>query len=480
METYRQNFRKADEILRHNILDYAVNDREALTALAENNLAWAGEEPARYEEARAAYARLIARYGRQDPFLEGMLKYFIRTDKLGEVLSLQSYFMSPGKKRKISVPALAELGGYLLDKQLEEKQGVPDEYVDQIDGIRDILLRGIKEGPAIPESYYHLARYYNRYGSTNEERSALENAITVFNAAEEENPVRAGYRIDAHRRYAEILIKAREFFPAEEQLVRGIGLFRDALARGVLGPAPLFGRLYAGLGDLAFYSQDGDMETALRHYREADANGWAPAELQYRMGVAHYELSQWEQALERFFMISGGVPNNRRLLYALGNASYMRGNYFAAQGYNNRLMDILDSERVRVPNLTPGSRPDEQELAERIMVADNNLGVTLETLTRITGDTGYRSRALGFFAESIRAWDIVTRDPDSMTRLRPLRDLYGPGINLAYLNIQNILNPSPGYDQQIFMRIDRDMQEPSDWENLVSRDYRLSENLYSR
>jgi tetratricopeptide (TPR) repeat protein len=488
MESYRQNFRKADEILRHNILDYAVNDREALTAQAENNLAWAEEDPLRYEEARAAYARLIARYGRQDPFLEGMLKYFIRTDNLGEVLPLQSYFMSTNKKRKISVPTLAELGGYLLDKRFEdarvlpvtEPRKVPDEYVDQIDGIRDILLRAIKEGPAIPESYYHLARYYNRYGSTNEERSALESAIGVFNAAEEGNPKRAGYRIDTYRRYAESLVNAGEFFPAEEQLVRGIRLFEDALARNILRPGPLFGRLYADLGDLAFYSQDGNMETALRHYREAEANGWAPAEVQYRMGVAYYELSQWEEALERFFTLSGVVPNNRRLLYALGNVAYLRGNYFAAQGYYNRLMDLLDAERVRFPNLMPGGRPEEQELAERIMVADNNLGVTLETLTRITGNTSYRSRALGFFAESIRAWDAITRNPESMTRLRPIRNLYGPGINLAYLNVQNILNPSSGYDQQIFMRIDRDMPEPSAWENLIPRDYRLSENLYTR
>ncbi|MDR0402156.1 MAG: tetratricopeptide repeat protein [Treponema sp.] len=488
MESYRRNFRKADEILRHNILDYAVNDREALTALAENNLAWAEEEPSRYEEARAAYSRLIDRYGRQDSFLEGMLKYFIRTDKLGEVLPLQTYFMAPNKKRKISVPTLAELGGYLLDKRFEEARvlspaeprKVPDEYADRIDGIRDVLLRGIREDPAVPESYYHLGRYYNRYGSTNEERSALENAIRVFNAAEEGNPRRAGYRIDAYRRYAETLINAGEFFPAEEQLVRGIGLFEDARTRNILGPDPLFGRLYGCLGDLAFYSHDGNMEEALRHYREAEANGWTPVEIQYRMGVAHYELSQWEEALRRFFTISGDVPNNRRLLYALGNVSYLRGDYFAAQSYYNRLMDILDAERLRFPNLMPGSRPEEQELAERIMTADNNMGVTLETLTRITGNTGYRSRALGFFAESIRAWDVITRNPENMTRLRPLRDLYGPGINLAYLNVQNILNPSSGYDQQIFMRIDRDLPEPSVWETLVPRDYRLSENLYTR
>jgi hypothetical protein len=140
-------------------------------------------------------------------------------------------------------------------------------------------------------------------------------------------------------------------------------------------------------------------------------------------------------------------------------------------------MDTLDTARIRFPNLTPGSRPEEQDLAERIMVADNNLGVTLEALTRISGDTGYRSRALGLLSESIRAWDVLTRNPDSMMRMRPFRDLYGPGVNLAYLNVQNILHPEPAYDQQIFMRIDKDVLEPSPWEQLIPRDYRLSDQL---
>jgi tetratricopeptide (TPR) repeat protein len=479
METnHLKNYQKADQIIRTNILDYAVDDREGLVALGENNLAWGEENPERYEEARAVYARLIERYGRQDPFLEGMLKYFIRTDKLNEVLPLQAHFMGNPKKRKIAVPTLAELGGYLLDKKFEDVRGVPDEYADRIEGVQNILLRAIKEDPAYPEPYYHLARYYNHYESINEERAALESAIEVFDAAPEGTPKRAAYNVDTHRRYAEVLIGAGEFFPAAEQLARGVRLYEDARARGVLKSGPLFGRVYADLGDLAFFTQSGDMEAALRHYRTAEANGWSPAEVQYRMGVAHYELGQWEEALGRFFIISDTAPNNRRLLYALGNTSYLRGDYYAAQSYYNRLMDILEANRVRFPNLAPGSRPEGQDLAERIMVTENNLGVTLEALTRISGSQSYRSRALGLLAESIRAWDVLTRNPETMTRMRPIRDLYGPGVNLAYLNAQNILHPIPGYDQQIFMRIDRDMQEPSDWENLVPRDYRLSENLY--
>jgi len=478
METYYlRNYEKADRIIRNNILDYTIDDREGLLALAENNLEWGETEPARYEDARAAYARLMEKYGRKDPYLEGMLKYFIRTDQLGEVLPLQSHFMSDPKKRKITVPTLAELGGYLLDKRFEETEGVPQEYADRIEGIRDVLLRAINEDRNYPESYYHLARYYHNYGSALEERQSLKDAIRTFDSAGKETPRRASYRIDSHRRLAESLINTKEFFPAEEELIRGVRLYEDARTRQVLKTDAMFGRLYADLGDLEFFVKDGNMEASLRFYEEAERNLWAPPEIQYRMGAAHYQLEQWEDALMRFFPLVSAMPANRRLLYALGNISYLRGNYFAAQGYYNRLMDLLDTQRVRFPDLNPDNRPEAADLTERIMVAENNLGVTLEALTRISGDTSYRSRALGLFTNSIRAWDVLTRDPETMNRMRPFSDLYGPGVNLAYLNVRSITLPQPNYDPQIFMRIDKDGMEPSAWEDLVARDYRLSDQL---
>jgi hypothetical protein len=477
METYYlKNYEKADRIIRTNILYYSVDDKEGLMALAENSLEWGESDPSRYEDARSSYSRLIEKYGRKDPYLEGMLKYFIRTDKLNEVLPLQAHFMGK-KKRIITVPTLAELGAYLLDKRFEDKGGVPEEYADKIEGIRDILLRAIDDDSFYPESYYHLARYYRYYGLIPEERQTLKDAIKAFNIAGNETPKRAAFHIDSHRRLAEVLIRGKEFFPAEEEAIKGIKLFEDARARQVVKTDSMFGQLYAVMGDLEYFVKDGNMEAALRYYLEAEQNFWNPPEIIYRMGAAHYQLEQWDDALQRLFMLTPAMPNNRRLLYAMGNISFMRGNYFAAQGYYNRLIDILDIERVRFPNLTPDSRPEEKELTERIMVVENNLGVTLEALTRVSGDTSYRSRALGLFANSIRAWDVLTRDPDTMNRMRPFKDLYGPGVNLAYLNVRAITLSEPNYDPQIFMRIDRDCIEPSAWEDLISRDYQLSDQL---
>ncbi|MDR0624080.1 MAG: tetratricopeptide repeat protein [Treponema sp.] len=468
METgYLRNYAKAEELLRRNLLDYAPNDREGLLALGDNSLAWGEIDKSKYEDARFSYARLLERYGWTDPVVERMMKYFIRTDNLQEVLPLQAYF--DNKKRKISAVSLAELGGYLLDKRLEEVQGVPNEYVERIEGIRDILLRAVQTDPALPEPHYHLSRYYQSLGNAHEEQITLETAIRAFDSSPEDSVRRINYRIDAQKRYADILINNREFFRAEEQLIKGIGIYEDAFSRRLLARSPEFGKLYASLGDLEYFTKAGDMETALQYYRRSEQQGWAPPEMLYRMGSAHYHRGEWRDALERFFTASAELPLNRRLLYALGNAFYQRRDYSAAQGYYNRLLDILESERSRLPLLLPNDRPEFVELAERLMIARNNMGATLEALAEQTGDNRYRSRALALYSESARAWDALTRNPESMIRRRPAPNMAAPGDSLPYLNSRNALYPRPGFEPQIFIQIDKDVLEPSIWEHLSSQ-----------
>ncbi|MDR1909840.1 MAG: tetratricopeptide repeat protein [Spirochaetaceae bacterium] len=467
-----RNYSKAEEILKSNILDYAPDDEAGLTALGDTNLAWGEEEPARYEEARRSYARLLERYGWKDPIVERMLLYFIRTDNLGEVLPLYQYF-DQGSRRKISPRTLSELGGYLLDKRLEEPAGVPDANVSRIEGLRNLLLRAVNADPALPESHYHLARYYHSFGAAQEERLTLGRALSAFDSAPEESSRRIAFRIDAERRMAELLTGAREFIPAETHLVKAAGLYEDALSRRRLDRKAEFGRIYANLGDLEYFTKTGDMETALLYYGRAEENGWLPPEMQYRMGSAWYHLGRWENALERFFAISADMPRNRKLLHALGNVSYRRGNYHAAQGYYRRLLEILEAERSRFPVLYPNERPDHLELAERLMAARNNLGAAQEALTLTTGDPSYRAEALGLYAESARAWDALTRDPETMIR-SGAGELSSPGINLAFLNSRNMLYPQPGYEPQLYSRIDKDVLEPSAWEELAPQGYRIS------
>jgi tetratricopeptide (TPR) repeat protein len=475
---YIGDYQTADNIIRRNILDYSPWDREALLALGDNSLAWGEYESERLEDARDSYAKVMERYGRSDPLLERMLKYFIRTDNLEQVLPLQSHFMA-SEKRIISAASLAEMGGYFLDKRLEKVRGVPNEYLDYIGGIREILLRAIMQEPMLPESYYHLARYYNYFEDFLNERLTLEVAARAFEASKEESAKRIGYHIKSLRRYAEILSGRMEFFPAEENLVKAINLYQDAVSRRIMNRSPEFGRLYADLGDMEYFIKEGDMQSALDYYRLAEENGWAPPEIQYRMGAAHYQLRQWGPALERLFEAYRETLPNRRILYAMGNVSYMRGNYFAAQGYYDSLLEILDADRSRLPPIMATNDEKELELAERLMVAQNNLGVTLEALGERSGNNSYRARAQGLYSDSERAWDILTRNPSTMIRMGPSPEINAPGINPAYLNVQNSLHPVGGYEPYFFLRIDKDILEPSVWEGLAPPGYRLSEGIHT-
>ncbi|MDR1430158.1 MAG: tetratricopeptide repeat protein, partial [Spirochaetaceae bacterium] len=482
---YLMNYQKADEILRYNILDYSLDDREGLLAQGDNKLLWGdngrsddgSELPQEvkaqyYEDARRSYARLIERYGEKDAFLERMLKYFIRTDQLGQVLPLQVHFMS-NRNSKISAPGLTELGGYLLDKIFEETRGVPDENISRIENLKALLLRAVDSNPGYPEAHYQLSRYYSRYGSPAEERQALQNAVRAFDSAAENSIHRISDRIEAQRRYAWLLTLDGESFPAEEQLVKGINIFEDALGRNLLRRSPRYGRLYADLGDLEYFRKDGNMGAVLRYYGDAELCGWAPPEILYRTGAAHYQRQEWEAALENFFEASSSMPLNRRMLYALGNTSFQRADYYTAEGYYTMLLELLDAERTRFPLLQPRERPEHMELAERIMVLRNNLGVTMDALADSTGNPAYRPRALAFYAESSRAWDSLTRDSASMVRMSP-ENSSGPGLNLGFLNSGYSLHPVPGFTPQIYTHIDKDVLEPSIWEQLAPPEHGLS------
>ena len=475
LETYYiLNYEKANKLLQRELLDYAPNDFEGLLAAGDNFLAWADSDSSRfydkYEDARFSFARLLELNGWQPPILERMLKYFIRTDNLPEVLNLRAWFEWDEKKRKMGVETLSELGGYLLDKQLEKPKGVPNPYVESIESVRAMLLKAVHEDRFLPEPHYHLARYHKNLGNTYDERLTLENAIRAFDLAKQESVKRRLNRVDAHYRYADLLINNKEFFPAETQVVRGIELFEDYLSRDLIKASPQLGQLYALKGDLEFYVKTGDRQAASNAkdaYLLAEGYGYAPPDILYRMGAAYYQLEDWCNSLNYLFKASSEMPFNSRLLYALGNAASQRGDYFAADGYYNHLLEMLEGQRVRLPVLLPNDNPQFLDLGERLMMARNNAGVACEGLAEQTGSREYRVRAMALYAESSRAWDSITRNPETMIRAR-LSEIPGsPSINLGYLNATNAMRPSTDYTPGMFVRIDRDGVEPSRWEQLA-------------
>ncbi|MCL2440385.1 MAG: tetratricopeptide repeat protein [Treponema sp.] len=468
---YLMNFEKANRLLQRGLLDFSPNDVDSLLAAGDNFLAWADSNPARffdrYEDARFSYARVLELQGWQPHVVERMMRYFIRIDDLREVIQLRRWFES-SSRRRLSAESLSELGGYLLDKQLERPTGVPNPYIESIESVRDMLLQAVMMNTLLPEPHYHLARYHHNLGNTYDERLTLENAIRAFDLARQESIKRRLYRVDAHYRYASLLINNKEFFPAEEQVVRGIELFEEFHNRNLIPATPQLGQLYAVRGDLEYFVKSGNMRAALTNYHTAERYGYSPPEVQYRMGAAYYQIEDWRNALEYLFKASAELPLNRRMLFALGNAAFQRGDYFAAQGYYNRLLDILELQRIRLPVLLPNDSIQFLETGERLMMARNNAGVVNEMLADQTGNRDFRSRAMVMYAESARAWDATTRNPEFMTRMRLPDSPGAPSINLGYLNANNALRPNSNFRPQIFVRIDRDVLEPSKWEELTA------------
>jgi len=467
---YLLNYEKANNLLQRELLDFAPNDREGLLAAGDNFLRWGDSDPVKYfdkyEDARFSYARLLELFGWQPAIVQRMMAYFIRVDNLRETLNMRAWFDN-NPKHQLPAESLAELGGYLLDKQLERPKGVPDPYVESIESVRDMLLKAVTMEPTLPEPHYHLARYHHNLNNTYEERRTLENAIRAFNMAQTESVRRRGYRVDTQYRYANLLINNREFFPAEEETVRGIQLFEEYMNRNLIPASEQLGQLYALKGDLEYFVKSGNMEAALNNYHTAERYGYSPPEIQYRIGAAYYQQEDWNNALNYLFKTAAEIPLNRRMLYALGNAAYQRGDYFAAQGYYTRLLDILESQRIRLPELLPNDNVQFLETGERLMYARNNLGAANEALAEQTGNRAYRSSALVMYTESSRAWDAITRNPETMVRSRLTESSGSPSINLGYLNANNALRPSSDFAPQIFPRIDKDVLEPSKWEELT-------------
>jgi tetratricopeptide (TPR) repeat protein len=376
------------------------------------------------------------------------------------------------KKLTIQPSNLAELGAYLLDKQVEETRYVRDADIEKIEGVRDILLRAAEADPSLPEARYHLARYYAMLGERSREHQYLDDASRLFDDAPEVSARRVRTRIDTEQRIAHMNRDRREFFSAEERLVKAAGIYEDAVERRLFRRTPRFGSIYADLGDLEYFtkfsddSRSGNWQEAITYYLRAEDSGYSSTEMQYRLGSSYYHLSDFRRAEERFFQVSTETPPNRRVLNALGNVSFFRGSFSVAESYFSKLVSMLQADRMRITEFRLDEVPEHRELMERLMIAQNNLGAVYQTLAERDGNSRYRTRALALYSDAARIWDTLVRDP--ATFVRPgLADFSVPTVSLPYLNTGNTLYPVSSAKAEIFITIDRDMLEPSPWDYLT-------------
>ncbi len=447
MELYdRANYPRAEEIVRREVLDYHVNDADGILLLGDIFLEWADSDSEKYEAARTQYATLIQLYGGTDLYLSRMMRYFIRTDRLRNVLELKNLFYASKNKSALGADDWTELSGYLLDK-LYGPLSKSDEYLrSSIEDVLDMLQTAVRLAPENAVAHYNLARYYVENSNFTVAQRQLELSLDLFDKAPVRTRRTVYKEIDAARQLGELYVNDHEYLKAQTAYTRGITVFKDEHKRAGLAGNESTGKLFADMGDIDYFIS-GDMDSALYNYQQAITYKNDTPSLIYRVGAIQYAQKDYDTALSSFISASERLPSDPNLLLALANTLSINGDNFAAQGYYTDLISRLDIERARRERLLPQLDADDTKLVDLYVKACNNLGVTLFRLARQTGNSNLNAQATVRLSDSMRAWDALTRNPKTMLRL--------PGSNLAAQNSKYMMHPLPDFEPAIYTDIAR-------------------------
>ena len=451
MELYdRANYERAEEIVRREVLDYHINDAGGILLLGDIFLEWAEEDPSKYELAKEQYLDLIQRYGNDNVYLSRMLRYNIRTDKLREVLAYKNMLYVSKQDRqnlkRLGASDWTELSAYLLEK-LYGALSKNDEYLrSSIEDVLALLNLAIKADPSNPVARYNLAIYFIQNGNIEQAKVELERSLSLFESVQVRNKKNVYREINATRVLGELYAGNREYLKAQTVYTRGINLYNEEHESAGLEGDSNTGKLFADMGDLDYFIS-GEMDDALYNYEKSIEIKNDTPSLNFRVGAIYYNKKNYDRALSSFIKVCESEPHDPNILLSLGNVLSLRGDNFAAESCYSDLLRILDNSRERQRLLLPQDDDDDFEIVDLYLKASNNLGVTLYRLANQTGNSNMNAQAMVRLSDSMRAWDALTRNPDTMIRL--------DGSNLAAQNSRYITHPHPDFEPAIYTDIPR-------------------------
>ena len=438
------NYEKAEEIARRSVLDYHINDADGILLLGDIYLEWATEkDPEKFEEARKQYASLVQLYGPTNQYLARMMRYFVRTDNLREVLQLKERFYP--KAKSLDAQDWTEMSGYLLDK-LYGPLPPKDEYLrTRIEDVRNMLDRAVNADPSNPVAFYNLSRYFVQMHDSERAVRMLEHTVKLFEQRSINLRRRDIYKqIDSYRLLGEQYVSGKEYLTAEEKYTDGISLYEREKANSGFAGNENIGKLYADSGDIDYFIR-GDYEGAYNDYLSAIRTHYDTASLHYRIGFIQYSKNDLDGAVGSFIKAGAEKPDDDHLLLAMGNTLSLRDSDYAAEGYYKQLVNNLDAEFAKKGVPFTRTKAAEDALTELYLKASNNFGVTLFRLARRTGNSRMNADAMVQLSVSMRAWDALTRNEATMMRL--------PGGNLAEQNMRYMSHPMPDYEPAIYTDI---------------------------
>ena len=437
------NYERAEEIVRREVLDYHINDADGILKLGDVFLEWGTEkDPSKLELAREQYATLIQLYKPTDLYLSRMMRYFIRTDNLREVIQMQKTFEP--REKSLGSEDWTELSGYLLDKYYGSLAPSEEYLRYEIEGLRGLLLRAVKTNPDNPIALYNLAKYFLKTNETSSIEGTLQRAIEKFNTVPSMKKRDLYKYIDSYRLLGEHYIETTDYLQAQEQFAEGISLFTTERDNAGFQGTPAIGKLYEDMGNIK-YSISGDYDDALFNYKySVELENDSPS-IRYRIGYIQYKKKNYMEALGAFMKSGDGNIKERNLMLAMGNTLFLRGDEYAAQGYYDQLIDELDDEIAENGLVLPQANVKDYDLVNTYLYASNNYGVTLYKLAKRTGNSALNAQAMVQLSQSVRAWDALTRNQATMVRLE--------GSNLAEQNIKYITHPIPEFEPSIYTDI---------------------------
>ena len=255
--------------------------------------------------------------------------------------------------------------------------------------------------------------------------------------------------IDARRLYGEILSENKEYLRAQEVYAEALSSYQEYSNNRLTSPNKTVGKLYSDYADINYFIS-GDLSKALQAYTMAINQMNDTPSIKYRIGYIYYQNKNYEDAMKYLTLVHTEKKDDKNLLYGLGNTLYKRGSYYVAQAYYERLMEMLEAEKIRKHVLLPHTRPDHNAFVDEYMRATNNLGVILNKLAIQDGSSEKNGRAVALFGESSRAWDALTRNPQTMVASKT--------VSLAYLNIQNLIKPRSAFETEIYSDIPKTLE----------------------
>jgi len=314
----------------------------------------------------------------------------------------------------------------------------------EIEGLRGLLLKAVKADPNNPIALYNLSKYFIKSGETGGIESTLQNAIEKFNTIKSMKKRDIYKYIDSYRLLGEHYIDTTDYLQAQEQFAEGISLYTTERDNAGFEGTPDIGKMYEDMGNIK-YIISGDYDEALMNYKysvELENDG---AGIRYRIGYIQYKNKNYVEALGSFMKAGDGNVKERNLLLAMANTLSLRGDDYAAQGYYNQLIDTLDRTIAKQGMVFPQTSVKDYDVVNTYLTAANNYGVTLYKLAKRTGNSALNAQAIVQFQQSVRAWDALTRNQETMVRLG--------GSNLAEQNIQYITHPIPEFEPSIYTDI---------------------------